>query len=112
MYYYLKVGTCSKFCTILALQVRNVRNFAGTGTFDWRSVLGFSKNSGTKFSTTKFSSECSKILRTLRYFQFTFTYRRYQKIENFDTVQVHDLLSGESSVMFEETSNIWGMFFE
>ena len=35
-----------------------------------------------------------------------------QKIENFDTVQVHDLLSGESSVMFEETSNIWGMFFE
>ena len=33
-------------------------------------------------------------------------------MENFDTVQVNDLLSGESSVVFKETSNIWGMFFE
>ena len=37
---------------------------------------------------------------------------KVSKDRNFDTVQVHDLLSGESSVMFEETSNIWGMFFE
>ena len=56
IYYYLKVGTCSKFCTILAFQFENVQNFGCTWTFGQRSVLGSWINwmqSSAKFSTAQ-----------------------------------------------------------